>query len=53
MAFRVTVTNIQNNLRACATGTAHDCYAADGVALGTVFNSIGENVRNVSICLGK
>ncbi|MBI2717725.1 MAG: VWA domain-containing protein [Rhizobiales bacterium] len=53
VAFRVTKTNIQNNLKTCATDAAHYSFAADGVALGTVFNSIGLNVQNSSVYLSK
>jgi Flp pilus assembly protein TadG len=53
VAFRVTNTTILSNLRTCATDTSHYSYAADGVALGTVFSHIGENVNNASIYISK
>lgn len=53
VAFRVTSTTIQNNLKNCATSAAHYSFAADGVALGTIFNHIGENVTNTQITLVK
>src|SRR5204862_5160945 len=48
VAFRVSNTNILNNLKSCASDTSHYSYAADGVALGTVFSHIGQNVNNAS-----
>jgi Flp pilus assembly protein TadG len=53
VAFRVSTTSITNRLKACATDNAHYSYAADGVALGTIFNHIGENVTNAAIYLSK
>ncbi|MFT3989419.1 pilus assembly protein TadG-related protein [Aestuariivirga sp.] len=53
VAFRVTNTNILANLQACATDSSHYSFAADGVALGTVFNHIGDNVNSTAIYLTK
>ena len=53
VAFRVSSTTIQNNLKSCATSLAHYSYAADGVALAAVFDHIGENVANTTIRLNK
>lgn len=53
VAFRVSSTSIRNKLKACASTEAHYSYAADGVALATIFNHIGENVVNTSIYLSK
>ena len=53
VAFRVSSTTIQNNLKNCATSLTHYSYAADGVALAAVFDHIGENVANTTIRLNK
>ncbi len=53
VAFRVSSPTILNNLRNCATSVSHYSYAADGVALGTIFDHIGENVTNEQITLIK
>jgi hypothetical protein len=53
VAFRVNSSTILNNLRTCATSDAHYSYAADGVALGQIFNHIGENVINTAIYISK
>jgi|GEM_PF-839913 len=53
VAFRVTNTNILANLQSCATDSSHYSFAADGVALGTVFNHIGDNVNSTAIYLTK
>lgn len=53
IAFRVTDPTILSHLEDCATDEFHYSYAADGVALGTVFNHIGENVTNASIYMSK
>lgn len=53
VAFRVSSTNILNNLKTCATDADHAKQAADGIALGTVFSNIGLNVANNTIFLSK
>lgn len=53
VAFRVNSSTILNNLKTCATSEGHYSYAADGVALGQIFNHIGENVINTAIYISK
>ena len=53
IAFRVTDPTILDHLEECATDEYHYSFAADGVALGTIFNHIGENVTNASIFMSK
>lgn len=53
VAFRVNTTTILNNLKNCASSTAHYSKAADGTELAAVFTAIGENVKANLVYLSK
>lgn len=53
VAFRVADGPSKDNLKACATDTAHFKDAADGVALAKAFYGIGDSVKSQTVYLSK